>query len=142
MIRIESWEDERRGVVTYDLGNGQCICSDKRALDDLGIYEILRRYNLAHHMPTERREVWQDGRKIGTLPPDFDPYRAKTRSPLYHVRQGDFVFDGEKWRANPMLGAGDLAAIPGFQACDGFPTVDIDAENRAILVGITGNSPT
>lgn len=63
---------------------------------------------------TERVPVMQDGRQIGTVPPSFDPQRIESTSPLYDPRAGDFVRAGDAWSAHPMLGDGDLEAVPGF----------------------------
>ena len=63
---------------------------------------------------TERVDVMQDGRKIGTVPPSFDPAKIKSMSLFYDPRPGDFRLDGEVWVAAKMLGPGDLEAVPGF----------------------------
>lgn len=66
---------------------------------------------------TNRKEpvpVIQHGRRIGWLPPSFDPMRIKSTSFLYEPRPGDFVRDGEHWNASRTLGPGDLEAVPGF----------------------------
>lgn len=61
-----------------------------------------------------RIPVIQDGRKIGTVPASFDPLSIKSVSRLYTPRAGDFRIGGDGWVANPMLGSGDLEAVPGF----------------------------
>lgn len=58
--------------------------------------------------------VLQDGRRIGTVPPSFDPEHIESRSPLYRPRSGDFRRKGDVWVASTMLGNGDLEAVPGF----------------------------
>lgn len=63
---------------------------------------------------TWRIAVMQDGRRIGTVMPSFDPERIDSRSPMYRPRPGDFRREGDVWIANPMLGNGDLEAVPGF----------------------------
>lgn len=63
---------------------------------------------------TERVDVMQEGRKIGTVPPSFDPAAIKSTSFMYDPRPGDFRFDGSAWVASNMLGPGDLEAVPGF----------------------------
>src|SRR5262245_54834958 len=63
---------------------------------------------------TERVAVLQDGRRIGTVPPEFDPSTIRSMSFFYDVRPGDFRRDGDVWVAHTMLGAGDLEAVPGF----------------------------
>jgi hypothetical protein len=107
--RVESFEDQARGVVTYELGSGQRVRIDARAVAELGAREILRR---AGHDVGEVRAlpVIQEGRQVGTLPSDFDPVFAKSRSMLYDFRSGDFRLEGDKWIAAPMLGLGDLVA--------------------------------
>lgn len=64
---------------------------------------------------TERIPVVQDGRRIGTVPPTFDPARIISTSPLYSPRNGDFIFSGEAVIAHTMLGNGDLEAVAGFR---------------------------
>ena len=58
--------------------------------------------------------VMQDGQRIGTVPPSFDPENFESRSALYRPRPGDFRRKGDVWIADPMLGPGDLNAVPGF----------------------------
>ena len=61
-----------------------------------------------------RLPVYQCGRIVGTVPASFMPDPSASRSPLYDVRPGDWTPTEDGWRANPMLGLGDLAAMPGF----------------------------
>lgn len=63
---------------------------------------------------TERVDVMQGGRKIGTVPPSFDPAKIKSTSFFYEPRPGDFRLSGDVWVADRMLGPGDLEAVPGF----------------------------
>jgi len=63
---------------------------------------------------TERIPVMQHGRKVGTVPPDFDPMRIKSTNWLYDARPGDFRQEGLTWVASRALGPGDLEAVPGF----------------------------
>jgi hypothetical protein len=63
---------------------------------------------------TRRIAVMQDGRRIGTVMPSFDPDTINSRNPLYRPRPGDFRREGDVWIAHPMLGNGDLEAVPGF----------------------------
>lgn len=63
---------------------------------------------------TERIPVMQYGRRIGSVPPSFDPERIRSATFLYDPRPGDFVRHGDVWVANNMLGPGDLEAVPGF----------------------------
>jgi hypothetical protein len=58
--------------------------------------------------------VYQEGRRIGTVPHDFDPGRIKSQSYFYDPRPGDFAPHESGWEANKILGLGDLKAIPGF----------------------------
>lgn len=64
---------------------------------------------------TRQIAVMQDGRRIGTVPPSFDPANLESNSALYSPRPGDFRRDGDVWIADTMLGGGDLDAVPGFQ---------------------------
>lgn len=114
MIRIESLADEMQGFVTYELKGGRYVRLDARAVREYGAAEIIRHMGLEAEMPTERVKVIQQGRVVGTVPPDFDPISIKSRSFLYDVRPGDFRREGDSWIADKMLGPGDLEAVPGF----------------------------
>lgn len=63
---------------------------------------------------TKRADVKQHGRRVGTLPPNFDPSSIKSTSFFYDPRPGDFRREGEHWIAASDLGPGDLEAVPGF----------------------------
>ena len=63
---------------------------------------------------TEPIPVIQDGRQIGTVPPNFDPALIKSRTRFYSPRPGDFKREGDTWVASGTLGPGDLDAVPGF----------------------------
>jgi hypothetical protein len=110
--RVDSIEDQARGVVRYDLGNGQMACFDLEAVRLRGVGELLRYAGVA--LPKDRVPVWQGGRKIGSVPWDFEPMAIKSRSALYDVRQGDFRREAAGWIASDTLGFGDLDAVPGF----------------------------
>lgn len=114
MKRIESIEDELRGVVTYRLPNGQNACFDARAVKEYGIAALMSGSGLGEFIPTERVAVMQHGRRIGTLPTDFDPSNIRSGSFFYDPRPGDFKRDGDVWIAANNLGGGDLNAISGF----------------------------
>lgn len=63
---------------------------------------------------TDRVPVFQCGRKVGTVPPDFDPLRIRSTNWLYDARPDDFRQEGLTWVASRTLGPGDLEAVPGF----------------------------
>lgn len=115
MRRIESIEDQMNGVVTYELGDGKRARFDARVVAEYGIAHLLRHCGYAHAVPTERLPVMQDGLRLGTMAPDFDPLAIKSRSFLYDPRPGDFRREGDVWIASPTLGPGDFDLIPGFQ---------------------------
>lgn len=114
MRRIENIEKEMRGIVTYELSDGQRIDLDRYAVEKYGAEELIKASGYKHLLPTKRVTVMQSGRKVGTLPPTFDPMSAKSTSFWYDMRAGDFVREGDVWIANRMLGPGDLEAVPGF----------------------------
>ncbi len=114
MRRIDSIEDQMEGVVTYELGNGRRVRMDARIAREYGPGEILREMGLGDQVPTEHIVVTQHGRKIGTVPGDFDPFTIKSKNYFYDPRPGDFRRDGDVWIASRMLGPGDLEAVPGF----------------------------
>ena len=114
MQRVESIHDEMNGVVTYEFPNGKRVRLDRRMVQDHGLPEMLRVAGVADLVPNERVVVMQYGRKIGTVPPAFDPLFIKSQNYLYNPRHGDFVREGDVWVASRMLGPGDLEAVPGF----------------------------
>lgn len=118
MEPIDSIEDSMRGVVTYELKNGQRVQIDARAVREVGAAAILREYGYGEMLPTERVSVSQSGRVIGSVPPDFYPLAIRSSSFLYDPRPGDFVRDGDQWRASSNLGPGDFDMIPGFERID------------------------
>lgn len=112
MRRIESEMDHMRGTVTYDLGNGRWATFDARAVEEVGLARLMEAYGV--EMPTERVAVFQYGRCIGTLPPDFDPAFARSNSFMYDVRPGDLTRDGDKWVVGRTMGASDIDCVVGF----------------------------
>lgn len=114
MRRIESIEDQMAGVVTYQLDNGQRFRCSRRAVEEVGAAELLRRAGHGDLLPKERAEVMWCGQRAGTVPPDFDPMFIKSKSFLYDPRPGDFTRQGDAWVASKALGPGDLECVPGF----------------------------
>lgn len=114
MRLIESIEDEIRGVVTYELPNGQRARFDASAAKEYGVAELLRSSGLGEFVPTERLAVMHHGKRVGTMPPDFDPGNMRSISMFYDPRPSDFKRDGDVWVAARTLGPGDLDAISGF----------------------------
>jgi hypothetical protein len=115
MKRLESMEDDMRGVATYELRNGMRATLEAASVKRYGAAEILRRMVHGDLLPTERVPVMQYGRRVGTLPPDFDPTNVKSRSFLYDYRRNDLVFEDGAWVANRTLGARDLDCVVGFE---------------------------
>ena len=114
MRRIDSIEDQMKGVVTYELANGQRVAMDANVAREFGAGAILRDMGLGDQVPTERVVVTQHGRKVGTVPGDFDPLAIKSKDYFYDPRPGDFVRECDAWVAGRKLGPGDLEAVPGF----------------------------
>jgi hypothetical protein len=112
MRKIDSFEDQMRGVITYELDNGQRVVLDERAARKYGAATLLREYGC--DIDDTLLPVMQSGQMVGRLPASFDPATATSKSTLYDFRQGDFTRDGDKWIASKMLGYGDLMAVPGF----------------------------
>jgi hypothetical protein len=112
MRRLESEEDLRRSVVTYELDDGRRVRFDEKFVREHGIQEAMKAAGIE---PDQRRlPVFQDGHMVGTLPALFDPSTAKSRSFMYDFRRGDFTRSGDRWLVNSALGNGDLEAVPGF----------------------------
>lgn len=65
MKRIESIEDDMRGVVTFEAENGQRICMDARMAQEYGPAELLRSAGLP--TPTERLPVIHHGQRVGLI---------------------------------------------------------------------------
>lgn len=63
---------------------------------------------------TARVPVVQEGRRIGTVPHDFNPRRIKSTNWLYDPREGDFRLEDGAWIAARTPGPGDIEAVPGF----------------------------
>jgi hypothetical protein len=114
MRNITTFEDEMNRVVRYAFPDGQCLAVDADAVKDFGIEYVLRQEGLGRYLETDRTEVVQRGKVIGTLPPNFEPMRIKSTSFLYEVRGDDFKQNGDKWVAADSLCPGDFDAIPGF----------------------------
>lgn len=112
MRRIETPLDHERGAVTYDIGGGRWATFDRRAIEKYGLARLLEDYGV--EMPTERVPVIRNGRRIGTLPPDFDPAFARSISFMYDVRLGDFTREGNTWVLGRTMGASDIDCVAGF----------------------------
>ena len=113
--RIESDADTFRGTVTYQLDDGRYLRLDARLVREHGQAEVLRAYGVEMTESTERLPVMQHGRRVGTVPGDFDLMFARSRSPFYDVRPGDLVRQGDAWIAARNLGASDLDCLAGFR---------------------------
>lgn len=114
MRRLESIDDEMKGVVTYELSDGSRMRLDRHAVEMHGASELLRAAGKGHFIPTERLPVIHHGRTVGTVPGDFDPANIKSNNYFYDPRPGDFKREGDTWLAARNLGPGDLDAVAGF----------------------------
>lgn len=114
MRRIENFEDQLRGVVTYEFADGRRVAFDERAVRQYGAHTLARDCGLGDALPTDRVDVVQCGRKIGTVAPDFDPMAIRSASFLYDPRPGDFTLVDGAWIAAKNLGPGDFECVPGF----------------------------
>lgn len=112
MKRIEDIGDEMQGFVTYELPDGRYARFDVRAVREHGLAAMAKEYGIT--MPTERVPVWQYGRRVGTVPGDFDIAFARSNHFLYDVRPGDLKREGDHWVADRTLGASDLDCLVGF----------------------------
>lgn len=112
MRRIENHLDEMRGTITYELDGGRRITFDARAVREYGLARLADSYGIK--MPTERTPVIHDGRRVGTMAPDFDPAAVRSVSFIYDPRPGDFRREGDTWIAARNLGPGDLDCVAGF----------------------------
>lgn len=113
MQLIESIEDQMNGVLTYEMPDGSRVRICDQAVSKYGAVTILR--DMGYQFSTERAPVVQRGKRIGSVPGDFDHMHIKSKSPWYDPRPGDFVRRGDEWIAARTLGPGDLEAVPGFR---------------------------
>jgi hypothetical protein len=113
MKRIEREEDERRGTVTYQLDDGRFVTLEANAVQQFGIDNLIQWLGI--ESPTERVPVMQNGRRLGTLPANFEPLNARRRNSEYEVRPGDFRREGGAWIVEKTLCSEDLDAVIGFE---------------------------
>jgi hypothetical protein len=102
MKRIER-KDQRPGTLTYQLDDGRYVTLDENAVAQFGAD------NLIQWLGIERVPVMYRGRRVGTLPADFEPLNAK------NVRPGDFTREGDAWVAEEKLAPENLDAVMGFE---------------------------
>lgn len=112
MRRIENPLDYARNTATYELPDGRYATFDARAVERYGLEVLLKEYDV--EMPTERVPVFQYGRRIGTLPPAFDPAFARSISFMYDLRPGDFTRTDQGWVLGRTMGASDVDCVAGF----------------------------
>ncbi len=138
MKRIESIEDEMKGIATFVLDNGDRQAFDLSALRKYGLAELMKSAGL--FVSQARVKVMQAGKLVGTVPWTFDPAITRTESIWYDIRPTDFkrVADGPygersdhldyHWEACKSICPGDFATIPGFkfegQPCEPLPEPD------------------
>lgn len=108
-------EDQMRSVVRVELSDGRMVVFDRRMFVELGMSECLRRVDAVDECQSGRVPVRQRGEVVGTVPADFDPLTAKSRSWIYDVRPSDFKRVGNVWEAHSSLGLGDLDMLVGFR---------------------------
>lgn len=143
MKRIENIEDQMRDIVTYEFDNGQRVRFDARIIAEFGVGEMMRSSGMGHLLPTERLPVMHHGRRVGTMPPDFDPNNIKSRSYFYNARPRDFIREGDTWVAARTLGPRDVEAVAGFlpdvpkepmTMTDGWKLVPVEPTEEMMLV--------
>lgn len=116
MRRLESIDDEMRGLVTYELTDGRRVCVSERDVRERGAMAVLGAagVDISAELPSGRQKVTQSGVVIGTLPADFDPTLIRPGL-MYDPRPGDLFRGDNGWIASPSLGGGDMEYIPGFR---------------------------
>jgi hypothetical protein len=126
MRRIDSYEDQMRGVITIELPSGRRVAVDEEAYREIGMAGVA---HLMGEAATDARlSVYQGDSLVGTLPALFDPAFVVSRSCFYDARRGDFLRSERGWEAHRSLGKGDLSATPGFQWADDPRKADRDVE--------------
>lgn len=113
MKRLDLFENEIRGIITYELDDGRRLNVDADFVRRFGVAEVMRANGI--EPPKGRLPVFQCGHEIGTLPAAFDPLEIKPTSWLYEVRAGDFKRTDKGWEAAKTLCPGDFEAIPQFR---------------------------
>lgn len=104
----------RDKVIIYELDDGNRVNVGPRMLEKYGLSGVLRGCGYELKEDDSRIDVYQDGKRIGSVPAGFNPYVIKSKSALYTPRLGDFTWNTDHWVAHKMLGMGDLQAVPGF----------------------------
>lgn len=108
MKRIER-ENQKPGTVTYELDDGRYVTLEESAVVQFGAD------NLVEWLGLKRFPVMQHGRRVGTLPADFDPLNARSRNPTFSVRPGDLKREGDAWVAEDLLSSYELDAFVEFE---------------------------
>lgn len=139
MKRVESYSDMMNETVTYEIGGGRYITLDAYTVRKFGLAKVMAAYGV--EVPTERVPVMQHGRRVGTVPGDFDLSFARSRSPFYDVRPGDLVRHGDAWVAARNLGASDLDCLIGFQRDDSREHAKRQEEIRDETLAALGSPP-
>lgn len=114
MRKIENAKDKKNSVVNYELDDGRRVQINAKDVEEHGAIACLRRMGFGTQLPEEPIPVFQRGRRIGTMPADYNPSREARRAALYDPRPDDFRFENGMWIVNPMLETADIDAIPGF----------------------------
>lgn len=115
MERLDNIYNYANGIVHYRLNDGRIIPLDEAEVRRIGAAEVLRQSGYGDYVPTRRLDVHQNGRKIGSVPPDFDPAMVRTRAWLAESLPGDFHREDDIWVASQALGPRDLDVVPGFK---------------------------
>ena len=106
MREITSIEDQMKGQCTFEFQDGSRFVVDERDVRKYGLAAILRElmpdYDWGQPLP-----VYQRGKMVGTLSPLWNA-RSARETIFYVPRETDFIRDGDRWIADPMLGPGDL----------------------------------
>lgn len=112
--RLYTESDQLNNTATFELDGGLRITLDGNAVREHGAFEMLRAYGYGDQLPTVRVPVIHKGKRIGTLPPDFDPRNIKSNSVFYDGRPGDFTLVDGAWIVGRALGADDVDCVVGF----------------------------
>lgn len=115
MDPVENLVDVGSGIARYRLSDGRIVALDEEKVRKVGIAEVLREMGYEDYVPTKRLDVHQDGQKVGSVPPHFDPSVVRTRAWLAESLPGDFRREGDIWVASQAIGPRDFDVIPGFK---------------------------
>lgn len=97
---------------TYRIDGGDFVTVSIQDIEQHGLVAAMA---LAGVTYVDRRDVYQGGKFLGTVPGDFRPHRLRPQSPCKRPRPDDFTLKEDHWVIDESLSLEDLESIPGFR---------------------------